>query len=190
MLPERRRAVMIGLLVLLIGMAAWSYFGGTGRTTAPAQTAAAGGGAARRQPPPKTAESLPAAEAVHLPSLDQSREEPSSATRNPFKFQRPAPAQVKAPEDAAVFKPGPPPDAAPAGPPPPPPIPLKFIGVLEQSDGARWAVLSVGDGRAPLHGKEGDIIDGRYRILKIGNESIDMAYLDGRGKQTIRLTGQ
>ena len=64
------------------------------------------------------------------------------------------------------------------------------VFVLEQSDGARWAVLSVGEGRAPLHGKEGDIIDGRYRILKIGNESIDMAYLDGRGKQTIRLTGQ
>ena len=41
-----------------------------------------------------------------------------------------------------------------------------------------------------MHGKEGDIIDGRYRILKIGTESIEMAYLDGRGRQTIRLTGQ
>ena len=66
----------------------------------------------------------------------------------------------------------------------------KFIGVLEKGEGMTWAVLSVGDGRGPLHGKEGDIIDGRYRILKIGTESIDMAYLDGRGRQTIRLTGQ
>ena len=41
-----------------------------------------------------------------------------------------------------------------------------------------------------MHGKEGDIIDGRYRILKIGTESIELVYLDGRGKQTIRLTGQ
>ena len=41
-----------------------------------------------------------------------------------------------------------------------------------------------------MHGKEGDIIDGRYRILKIGTESIEMAYPDGRGRQTIRLTGQ
>ena len=41
-----------------------------------------------------------------------------------------------------------------------------------------------------MHGKEGDIIDGRYRILKIGTESIEMAYVDGRGRQTIRLTGQ
>jgi hypothetical protein len=189
-LPERRRALIAGLLVFLIGVAAWSYFAGMGGATTPAQTAATSGGAARRQPPPKSAESLPAAEAVRLPSLDQSREEPSSATRNPFKFQRPAAAPAKAPEEAQLFKPGPAPDAAPAGPPPPPPIPLKFIGVLEQSDGAKWAVLSVGDGRAPLHGKEGDIIDGRYRILKIGTESIEMAYLDGRGRQTIRLTGQ
>jgi hypothetical protein len=82
------------------------------------------------------------------------------------------------------------PSAAPSGPPPPPPIPLKFIGVVEKGEGLKWAVLSVGDGRGPLHGKEGDIIDGRYRILKIGTESIDMAYLDGRGRQTIRLTGQ
>ena len=46
------------------------------------------------------------------------------------------------------------------------------------------------DGRgAPLYGNEGDIIEGRYRILRIGVESIEMAYLDGRGRQTIRLSG-
>ena len=39
-------------------------------------------------------------------------------------------------------------------------------------------------------GVEGEIILGRYQILKIGNESIEMAYPDGRGRQTIRLTGQ
>jgi hypothetical protein len=40
------------------------------------------------------------------------------------------------------------------------------------------------------HGREGDIIEGRYRILKIGIESIEMAEVDGRGRQTIRLSGQ
>ena len=76
----------------------------------------------------------------------------------------------------------------PAGPPPPPPIPLKFIGLVEKTDGTKIAVLS--DGRRPHSGVEGQEIDGRYRILKIGTESIEMAYLDGRGRQTIRLTGQ
>jgi hypothetical protein len=76
----------------------------------------------------------------------------------------------------------------PTGPPPPPPIPLKFIGLVEKIDGTKIAVLS--DGRRPHSGVEGQEIDGRYRILKIGTESIEMAYLDGRGRQTIRLTGQ
>jgi hypothetical protein len=41
-----------------------------------------------------------------------------------------------------------------------------------------------------VNGKEGDIIDGRYRLLKIGVESADLSYVDGRGRQTIRLSGQ
>jgi hypothetical protein len=67
---------------------------------------------------------------------------------------------------------------------------LKFIGIVEKADGTRLAVLSGGDGGTPLYGKEGDIIDGRYRILAIGVESVEMAYADGRGRQTIKLSGQ
>ena len=48
----------------------------------------------------------------------------------------------------------------PTGPPPPPPIPLKFIGILERANGVKWAVLS--DGKVTMHGRDGDIIDGRY----------------------------
>ena len=48
-----------------------------------------------------------------------------------------------------------------------------------------FAVLR--DDRGVYHGREGDIIEGRYRILKIGAESIELAYVDGRGRQTIRL---
>jgi hypothetical protein len=81
-------------------------------------------------------------------------------------------------------------DAAPppSGPPPPPPIGLKFIGIVEALGQAqKIAVLS--DGRNVFHGREGDIIEGRYRILRIGAESLEIAYADGRGRQTIRLTG-
>jgi hypothetical protein len=66
---------------------------------------------------------------------------------------------------------------------------LKFIGVVDAPAGAgRLAVLS--DGRAVYHGREGETIEGRYRIIRIGAESIEIAYADGRGRQTIRLTGQ
>jgi hypothetical protein len=41
-----------------------------------------------------------------------------------------------------------------------------------------------------FYGREGDIIEGRYRVLRIGANSVELAYLDGRGRQTIQLTGQ
>ena len=78
----------------------------------------------------------------------------------------------------------------PIGPPPPPPLPpitLKFIGVTIKA-GQKIAVLSDSSGHVD-YGSEGSTIGGRYRVLKIGEESIEMSYLDGRGRQTIRLTG-
>ena len=51
-------------------------------------------------------------------------------------------------------------------------------------------MLTDGKTPSPMYGKDGDIIDGRYAIVKIGTESIEMTYADGRGRQVIRLTGQ
>ena len=77
----------------------------------------------------------------------------------------------------------------PVGPAPPPPIVLKFIGTVEAPGRSAQKIAVLSDGRNVFHGREGDIIEGRFRILRIGAESIEMAYLDGRGRQTIRLTG-
>jgi len=38
-------------------------------------------------------------------------------------------------------------------------------------------------------GREGDIIDGRYKIVSIGAESVVVSYADGRGTRRIALTG-
>jgi hypothetical protein len=188
MRPDRRTLLSAAALVVVLGAVAWTFFGPTAAaptTVAPRegrQTAAAG-------------LPLPVAEGVRLAALSAPRAKPSEATRDPFRFRAggaAGPANASSSPGAPVFTPTPAPaaPAEPAGPPPPPPIPLKFIGMVETADGLILAVLSQGEGRAPMHGKEGDIIDGRYRILKIGTESIEMAYLDGRGRQTIRLTGQ
>ena len=58
---------------------------------------------------------------------------------------------------------------------------------MEQG-GKKIAVLSDGQG-PPLFGVEGGTVAGRYRVIKIGVESIELSYLDGRGRQTIRQTG-
>jgi hypothetical protein len=110
-------------------------------------------------------------------------------TRNPFQFKpkaAPPPSRSQASAAAPPVVVAPPP--IPQGPPPPPPISLKYIGVLETAQG-RVAIFRDNGGDI-VNGKEGDIIDGRYRLLKIGAESADLAYVDGRGRQTIRLSGQ
>lgn len=128
---------------------------------------------------------------VRLESLGAERPKPGSTDRNLFRFKPKAPP----PPPPGAFRPPPPPVTAPpvpmqpAGPPPPPPITLKFIGLLTpESGGMKIAVLTDGMG-PPMQVREGEIVAGRYRVLRIGVESIEMAYLDGRGRQTIRLTG-
>jgi hypothetical protein len=126
--------------------------------------------------------------AVDLTALGKSRPKPDAYERNPFRFKPkpppppsiPATAQPVAPEVAA----------GPVEPPPPPRIPLKYIGDMADpaAPGKRIAILS--DGRGAYYGREGDIIEGRYKVMRIGVESIELAYLDGRGRQTIRQTGQ
>ena len=69
------------------------------------------------------------------------------------------------------------------------PIPVKFFGLVELRGGVRVAAFTNTRGNT-FYGKEGDIIEGRYRLLRISADSVELAYLDGRGRQTIRLTGQ
>ncbi len=76
---------------------------------------------------------------------------------------------------------------APLPPPGPPPITVKFIGVVSRRDVGRVAVLS--DGKNVYYGRAGEIVDGRWRIVSIGEESLQIEYADGRGRQTVRLTG-
>lgn len=109
--------------------------------------------------------------------------------RDPFRFRPKAPPpapRVQAPPQ--VFTP-----PLPTGPPPPPLIPLKFFGVytVTAPDGTKQRMAAFSDARGnTFTGKEGDVLEGRYRLLRIGQDSVDLAYLDGRGQQSIRLTGQ
>jgi hypothetical protein len=124
---------------------------------------------------------------VRLDALKHEAADLEAAERNPFRFQPKAPP---APPPAA--RPSPPPVFAPpvaTGPPPPPPIPLKYIGWLNPDSRVRIAVLADARG-TPFYGKEGELIEGRYRVLRIAADSVDVAYADGRGRQTLRLSSQ
>ena len=137
---------------------------------------------------PGQAQAAPEVVDVRLELLHDERTAPSEPTRNLFAFRQraQAPSQRREVEEQAPQVVAPP---QPSGPPPPPPILLKFIGVLETPGHGKLAILSDGRG-STFHAREGDTVDGRYKVLKIGTESIEMSYVDGRGRQTLRLSGQ
>lgn len=123
---------------------------------------------------------------VRLESLKAARPDPGEVERNPFRFEPKAPPPDLNPKPRPVEPEGP---VVPPLPPPPPPIPLKFIGIVEGRGVGKVAAFS--DCKRTFYGREGDTVDGRYRLLNIGVESVVMANLDGRGgPQTIRLSGQ
>jgi hypothetical protein len=176
-----RREVLAGLLVLVVGGGAYVTGPWSADEPAPAarQTPAAGRAAQRN---------ADAVDDVRLDLLTATGGDAATVSRNPFRFQQravPTVARVApAPRPETIAPP------VPTGPPPPPPITLRFIGLIEApANTGRVALLS--DGRGGLmHGREGDTVDGRYRMLRVGIDSIEMAYVDGRGRQTIRLSGQ
>jgi hypothetical protein len=107
-----------------------------------------------------------------------------ASTRDPFRFRpKPPPPAPRVQAPPPVFVP-----PVDTGPPPPPAIPLKYFGVISVS-GQRVAAFADGRGNT-FNAKEGDVLEGRYRLLRIGADWVEVAYVDGRGRQTIRMTGQ
>jgi hypothetical protein len=180
----RRQAYVLGALVAVFGVVLYlSLRNGAG----PDATAPQTGSAAQpsNQATGGTAREIPVTD-VKLEALKHDEEPLAASERNPFRFQvkEPPPApRVVAPPPPPVFTP-----PVDTGPPPPPPIPLRYIGYLGAAPQIT-AILSDARG-TPFYGKEGDIIEGRYRVLRIAADSVDIAYADGRGRQTLRLTSQ
>jgi hypothetical protein len=162
----------------------------SGDATPPAQPARKPPAAAARASAGKTSAPREGVERVALDALKAPRPEVAENNRDPFRFApKPQPAQSPEPPQTALGAPGQaqgPGGAAVGG--GAAPIPLRFIGILERPERKqKWAVLK--DDRGVYYGREGDIIGGRYRIVRIGVESIELALVDGGSQQTIRLSG-
>jgi hypothetical protein len=77
-------------------------------------------------------------------------------------------------------------DTRPPPPPPPPPIPLKFYGFSSNKSGPKQVFLSKGDDI--FVAKEGQVIDRRYKIIKIGPNSVEVEDVLTNNRQTLPLT--
>jgi hypothetical protein len=165
--------VRLGVLVIGLAAVVWYQFG----PTAPAAPAS------NPQVPaaaPVTPVKLPAP--VKLAELDF-LPEPAEVGRNPFGFgARPAPpAPVAAPMAPAL-------PATPPVPQGPPPIVLRLTALIVIPGSGRTMITLKDPGTGALfQAFEGDVVDGRYRVVKVGNQSVVLSYVDGSGARTVTL---
>ena len=110
--------------------------------------------------------------------------------RNLFQFAAPKPKV--APQQAEAVKPAPPPKPIsndPAAPPPkapPPPITLKYFGYANRPGDARRRALLM-DGEEIFIAVEGQLIKKRYKVVRIGVNSIVMEDMEFQSQQTLPL---
>jgi hypothetical protein len=129
---------------------------------------------------------LPVPETVRLAEL---KDAPafSEAGRDPFSFgARPAPpAPIARPAESAA----PPAPVIPPPPPGPPPIALRLIGITVPPGAQPMVTLKDPVSGVSFDALEGQIVDGRYRVIKVGERSVVLSYVDGTGMRTITLGG-
>ena len=108
----------------------------------------------------------------------------SGTSRNIFSKDSLPPVQEAAIEKpiASVRTSGP---VEPSGPPPPPPIDLKFYGFAKEQNGRQLVFL--------MHGEDifiagvGDIVDGRYKVVQVNDNSVVVEDLAYTNQQTLPL---
>jgi hypothetical protein len=125
---------------------------------------------------------------VQIERLTAARTTYRAPQRDPFRFRPPPPPPV-----VQAPPPPPPPIGPPVPPGPPPREPIssriRLLGIYEIGS-RRIAVLHDGTANPPMHGVEGDVIQGQYRLLRVLPNSVELSYLDGGSPQPIPLPGR
>ena len=74
----------------------------------------------------------------------------------------------------------------PPAPPPPPPIELKFYGFATPTGGSKRIFLAQGED--VFIAKEGDIVDRRYKVVRISANAVEILDVLSNNRQSIPLT--
>jgi hypothetical protein len=166
---------LVGLLTMLGGVVTYQLW--------PANTAP-GGVAPSNQ---KDVAGAPATLQVATVDINRLQTAPQGDTtekRDPFRF-KPKPPPPRPP---VQNRPPPIPPVNPGPPAPPrdarPEISLKYLGFAMSPNGVRVAVLQ-DNARPPVTGKQGDVIDGKYRLLRVDANEVELSYLDGARRRRI-----
>ena len=121
---------------------------------------------------------------LRLDLLKQSEDtEYKGAGRNIFRAEADIPKPIDNPVKQAEL---PPINQPPTGPPQPPPINLKFFG-FASSPGEPTSVF-LGNGDDVFVAREGEIVNRRYKVMKINPRSVEIEDVLSNNRQTIPLT--
>jgi hypothetical protein len=106
----------------------------------------------------------------------------SGGSRNIFHIGEAPVTVAKVDQSVRPIKPTVPPILPP---PPPPPIPLKYFGFSNRAGEAKKAFLQ--DGENTFVAAEGDVVERRYKIVKITNNSVLVEDVLNNHQQSINL---
>jgi len=201
---ENRNSVIVAAILAVVALfMVWrTFFSGSGeviasKPPAPIQTSAPKAGPSARRITGRR-QATPLQKATVTASLDprlridllkgSEQTEYKGAGRNIFRAESEAeipkvvvPPIVPKHEDIATKV-----DPAPPQPPPPPPINIKFFGFANRPGEPRQVFLLQNDD--VFIAKENDVINRRYKVVKINNTSVEIEDLLANNKQTIPLT--
>jgi len=143
----------------------------------------------------KTANPPAASDArIRLDLVDKREADQAIGRNNVFQYRerRPAPSSSR-PSPVTVIPAAPPVNPAvrpsvPPPPPPPPPIPLKYQGfaVVNSEPGMFTAFLS-DDGQRHYNVTVGEVLLGRYRIVRISDSAVEVEDMQYNRRQTLPL---
>jgi len=178
--PERRRQLTL-LSVLVVVLAV--YFGYRYWPTA-------GSGAASSNSEVRTAsttkDKLQGPPGIRIDSLEPAPPGSDPSGRNPFRFgQPPAPPVVaRPPVEQPVYV------APPPQPPPPPQVPLQLLSLGKVTDTNQRLINLIDDAGTNFWVRpvEGEIIDGKYKLVKVNADSVIVAFRDGSGQKPLYLS--
>ena len=149
---------------------------------------------------PQAERPLPAVPRIDLARIDAPQAEDSAGRRDLFAFgtghrargetRRRQPSSRRPSPRPGRGRGGMPGDSVAAGPVAPslPPLKLWYIGSVENKAGVKVAVL-VTDKREVLTGQAGQVVANRYRIARIGLESVDLEDVASGQSRRVPLKG-
>ncbi len=150
---------------------------------------------------PRAERPLPSVPRIDLARVDAPRPQSEAGRRDLFAFGSAREAEEEAPPGEVAKAPpvatgpgglggGALGEAAASGPGTPslPPLNLKYIGSVENKAGVKVAVLMT-DRKEVLTGQAGQVVANRYRIARIGLESVDLEDVGSGQSRRIPLKG-